>query len=308
MAETDIANETYEIEDLLQAGQAALDASDMYEARKHFRRATEQYPDSGAAWFGLARAVLPYKDQQTYLQRVLELESDHAEARAELAEVEQKLAAGEVMAPRRKPAPLAEPAKAEPPDRETAPQETVTEDPFADIDDPFTETDTLLTEIDTCYRHPDRETGLHCIQCGNPVCSECARPAFVGQLCPDCARERRPINYQVSASHLLIAGSISLIVSAVSSFLVTWLLAGIGFFGFFIVLFLAPLVARLLVRLLDYATRAKRGRPVQITVGVSIGMGALPLLLFLLSFSTFSIIIVGVFIALMISTTMYQLR
>jgi MYXO-CTERM domain-containing protein len=43
----------------------------------------------------------------------------------------------------------------------------------------------------TCYRHPDRPTGLRCSRCDRPICGECARPAPVGQLCPDDAREQR---------------------------------------------------------------------------------------------------------------------
>lgn len=37
----------------------------------------------------------------------------------------------------------------------------------------------------TCYRHPDRETGLSCSECGRPICYECMTPAAVGLRCPD---------------------------------------------------------------------------------------------------------------------------
>ena len=37
----------------------------------------------------------------------------------------------------------------------------------------------------TCYRHPDRETGLSCSECGRPVCTECMTMAPVGIRCPD---------------------------------------------------------------------------------------------------------------------------
>jgi membrane associated rhomboid family serine protease len=36
-----------------------------------------------------------------------------------------------------------------------------------------------------CYRHPDRETGLACSECGRPICYECMTPAPVGLRCPD---------------------------------------------------------------------------------------------------------------------------
>lgn len=37
----------------------------------------------------------------------------------------------------------------------------------------------------TCYRHPDRETGLSCSECGRPVCTDCVTFAPVGLRCPD---------------------------------------------------------------------------------------------------------------------------
>ena len=36
-----------------------------------------------------------------------------------------------------------------------------------------------------CYRHPDRETGLACSECGRPICTECMTVAPVGLRCPD---------------------------------------------------------------------------------------------------------------------------
>jgi membrane associated rhomboid family serine protease len=40
----------------------------------------------------------------------------------------------------------------------------------------------------TCYRHPDRETGLSCSECGRPICVDCMTVAPVGIRCPDHAR------------------------------------------------------------------------------------------------------------------------
>jgi membrane associated rhomboid family serine protease len=47
------------------------------------------------------------------------------------------------------------------------------------------------TRLPTCYRHPDRETGLSCSECGRPICTECMTPAAVGLRCPDHAGNRR---------------------------------------------------------------------------------------------------------------------
>jgi membrane associated rhomboid family serine protease len=36
-----------------------------------------------------------------------------------------------------------------------------------------------------CYRHPDRETGLSCSECGRPICVDCMTSAPVGIRCPE---------------------------------------------------------------------------------------------------------------------------
>ena len=43
----------------------------------------------------------------------------------------------------------------------------------------------------TCYRHPDRTTGLACTRCGRAACTDCLRPAAVGQHCVDCLAQGR---------------------------------------------------------------------------------------------------------------------
>lgn len=41
-----------------------------------------------------------------------------------------------------------------------------------------------------CYRHPDRETGVSCSNCGRPICTDCMTPTPVGMRCPECARQK----------------------------------------------------------------------------------------------------------------------
>ena len=50
---------------------------------------------------------------------------------------------------------------------------------------------TSTVETRYCYRHPDRETGLSCSECGRPICADCATFASVGIRCPDHAGTRR---------------------------------------------------------------------------------------------------------------------
>jgi membrane associated rhomboid family serine protease len=65
----------------------------------------------------------------------------------------------------------------------------------------------------TCYRHPNRETGVSCSNCGRPICPDCMTPTPVGMRCPECASERTkvtrgavaPSHYDAPATYILIA-------------------------------------------------------------------------------------------------------
>src|SRR6266496_6709549 len=45
------------------------------------------------------------------------------------------------------------------------------------------------TQRQTCYRHPNRETGVSCSNCGRPICPECMTSTSVGMRCPECAKQ-----------------------------------------------------------------------------------------------------------------------
>jgi membrane associated rhomboid family serine protease len=45
------------------------------------------------------------------------------------------------------------------------------------------------TQRQTCYRHPSRETGVSCSNCGRPICPECMTSTSVGMRCPECAKQ-----------------------------------------------------------------------------------------------------------------------
>jgi len=50
----------------------------------------------------------------------------------------------------------------------------------------------------TCYRHPDRETGVSCSNCGNPICTDCMTATPVGMRCPDCAKQKTQVRTAAS--------------------------------------------------------------------------------------------------------------
>jgi membrane associated rhomboid family serine protease len=49
------------------------------------------------------------------------------------------------------------------------------------------------TQRQTCYRHPNRETGVSCSNCGRPICPECMTSTPVGMRCPECAKQKTKV-------------------------------------------------------------------------------------------------------------------
>jgi tetratricopeptide (TPR) repeat protein len=281
-----------EVAALVSEGNAALLAGDAYNARQRFRRALELDPERIEAWIGLAGSVRPYREKREHLQRALAISPDHPEAGAVLAYVESRIAAGEVLAPGgvqvREPLPpsIAPPAPEEP------------AEPVA------------TTDLLACYIHPDRDTGLRCTSCERPICGECATRAAVGQLCPECTKARRPVNYQVGSNEIIIASVIAVFYGLIVSFLALQILGTVGFFGFIIAFLLGPMAGDFLVRLADRATKNKRGRPIQLALGIGYALGALPwislIILFGRSGSVFIILLI--FSILAVSTAITRVR
>src|SRR3954470_4812545 len=53
----------------------------------------------------------------------------------------------------------------------------------------------------TCYRHPSRETGVSCSNCGRPICPDCMTSTQVGMRCPECASQRTKVMRMREASN-----------------------------------------------------------------------------------------------------------
>jgi membrane associated rhomboid family serine protease len=76
----------------------------------------------------------------------------------------------------------------------------------------------------TCYRHPNRETGVSCSNCGRPICPDCMTPTPVGMRCPECARERTRVTRGAStpgvpdapATFVLIALNVAVYLAEVA--------------------------------------------------------------------------------------------
>jgi membrane associated rhomboid family serine protease len=86
--------------------------------------------------------------------------------------------------------------------------------------------DTLVSmaaEPRYCYRHPDRETGLSCSECGRPICYECMTPAPVGLRCPEHSGKPQGVAKVTTAAGRAVTGTGSRRVN-----LVTMILIGIN--------------------------------------------------------------------------------
>jgi membrane associated rhomboid family serine protease len=76
--------------------------------------------------------------------------------------------------------------------------------------------------METCYRHPDRETGVSCSNCGRPICPECMTPTSVGMRCPECAGERTQVRTaaairrsdEPSLTYLLIGVNVAIAIGS----------------------------------------------------------------------------------------------
>src|SRR5438309_2489956 len=72
----------------------------------------------------------------------------------------------------------------------------------------------------TCYRHPNRETGVSCSNCGRPICPDCMTPTPVGMRCPECAKQRTRVHRMRSSATARVPRiTYALIIANVAAFL-----------------------------------------------------------------------------------------
>jgi membrane associated rhomboid family serine protease len=76
--------------------------------------------------------------------------------------------------------------------------------------------------VETCYRHPGRETGVACSNCGRPICPDCMTSTSVGMRCPECARQKTKVKTmatveQPTLTYILIGICVALALGTLMS-------------------------------------------------------------------------------------------
>ena len=143
-----------------------------------------------------------------------------------------------------------------------------------------------MTESTTlyCYVHPTRETALRCNNCGRPICAACAVRTPIGYRCRECVKGQQKV-FDTSEWYDYVTGFVvAVLLSAVASFLVTFI-GRIGFFGWFLIAAGAPSAAVAIAEGVRLVTRKRRSRPLFLTVAAGVVLGALPVILFQLFFT-----------------------
>ncbi|MBC7645136.1 MAG: hypothetical protein H7123_08415 [Thermoleophilia bacterium] len=98
-------------------------------------------------------------------------------------------------------------------------------------DDTPTQADDTEDDVAYCYRHPNRETALSCIDCERPICTDCARTGAVGLKCPECAKMPRTALARIPRRKLVIAIVVGVAVSIVAGVVHTAVGGVVGFLG-----------------------------------------------------------------------------
>ena len=135
----------------------------------------------------------------------------------------------------------------------------------------MTQTDTLY-----CYVHPNRPTSLRCNRCERPICTECAIRTPTGYRCPQCVREQQK-KFDTAVWYDYV---VAFIVAGIGSAIASALIAVVsGFFFGLLVLVVAPGAGAFIGNLVLRFIKNRRSRPLFLTAGAGMVVGALPALL-----------------------------
>ena len=124
-----------------------------------------------------------------------------------------------------------------------------------------------------CYIHTDRETGLRCKICDNPICASCAVRTPTGYSCKNCVRNHQKKFDTAEWYDYVVGFVVAAILSAIAAFIVTLIS---GFFFGLIILALAPAAGTMIARVLMAVLRRRRSRALFMTISAGVIAGAIP--------------------------------
>lgn len=111
------------------------------------------------------------------------------------------------------------------------------------------------------------------------MCTKCAVKTPVGYRCKECVREQQNQFFDAQMIDYLVAGGVTLVLSFIVSAILARLGFGFGFFGIFLMMFIAPAIGGGIGRAAFRLIGKRRGRHTPTVVGVCFVLGALPWLL-----------------------------
>jgi hypothetical protein len=153
------------------------------------------------------------------------------------------------------------------------------------------------TTTQYCYVHSNRETGLRCNRCEQPICVQCAVHTPTGYRCKECVREQQKIFNTAEWYDYLIGFGTAAILSLLASIILSVISGFMGFFMWFVSFAIAGAAGVIIANLTQTALRKRRSKQLFWLVAAGVVAGALPVILFLLfTGSFFSIIWQGIYL------------
>jgi len=112
----------------------------------------------------------------------------------------------------------------------------------------------------------------------NPICVRWRPANTVGFRCPDCVRQQQSKFYTGNWPDYVIAVAVALPLSLIAGAIFTFVIAGIGFFSWFISFVAAPATGGIIAEAVRWAVGRRRSRHLNTIVAACLvlGVGSLP--------------------------------
>jgi len=124
----------------------------------------------------------------------------------------------------------------------------------------------ITPQVVNCRSDLHADSALTCGRCTTTICPACMVHTPGGIRCKPCAHLRRPVMYQLNASHYLRAGGVSLALGVGMGVVGAIFLppGAFGFFFIFIAVLLGTGIGSVYAQAITRVTRGKRGTPIQL--------------------------------------------